>query len=203
MGGAQSPAVGAAPSQFQAPPNLPGHINFNAPVIRLGMSGNKPMAFGFDDRRGGNADGGGGNRGRLGLGADSRGDFGRQQRESTLQPLTKEEVARTIYVGGLVEGVPDDGAIERIMAVGGGLRHWQRVTDADGKPCTFGFAEFADSTSLAVATELFKEPLELPSTKYDKVVKTEDGVVEKNEIKVCFTHSLVLQSLSNISPGVC
>ena len=178
---AQSPQAGrpnGVPSQFQPPPNLP-NINFNAPVIRMGMSQSKPATgYSFDDRRGG-GDNIGGNRGRMGLGADSS----RQNRTDTLQPPTKEEVARTMFVGGLVEGSPPDSVLEEILGSGRGLRRWTRVTDADGKACEFGFAEYDDASSLEIATKLF-EDVELPLKEKSKTIKDEDGEVKKAKLKV-------------------
>ena len=126
---------GAFPANFQPPPNMP-NINFSAPVIRLGTSGpSKPDPLGArDDReRGGR---------RPGLGADSRSDMGRSGRDSMihLQPSTKEEIVRTIFVGGITEGTGGDEGIERILRAAGNLRRWTRATDADNKSCKFGFA---------------------------------------------------------------
>jgi hypothetical protein len=164
---------------FQAPPGM----DFNAPIIRMG--GMKSQGGGYDDRRGGD----GGNRGRAGLGSDSRGgDFGRQSRENNLQPLTKEEVSRTLFVGGIVEGMPQDGLLEEILGVGRGLRRWTRAVDADGKPCTFGFAEYDDASSLELASKLFEEGVDLPLREKPSVKKEEvkqeyidEKVVKKEE----------------------
>ncbi|KAG9730497.1 hypothetical protein KCU73_g11837, partial [Aureobasidium melanogenum] len=151
------PTSVAAP--FAPPQNLPD-INFNAPVIRLGVSqpASKPSNYGYDSRAPDNASG---NRNRVGLGADQR-----MPRETVqLVPPTLEEVSRTIFIGGLVDGVPDDTQLEDILGAGGQgpvkLRRWTRVTDADGKPCRFGFAEYEDAGALQLATEILKD-VEVP-----------------------------------------
>ena len=156
---AQSP-VGVQNQQFQAPPGMQG-INFNAPVIRLGMEQGKPSTptdrltagQGRHDGRGSNSEPLG-RRDRLGLGAsnDSR-NLDRERaavRESmmAMQPPTREEVARTIFIGGLKEGAPSDEAIESILRCAGKLRRWTRARDADDRLCKFGFAEYEDVESL-------------------------------------------------------
>jgi len=179
---AQSPNPGrptGVPSQYQPPSSLP-NINFAAPVIRLGVpQQGKPVApyGGFDDRRG--ASDMGGNRGRMGLGAEG----GRHNRDAALQQPTKEEVSRTIFVGGLVDGVPSDALLEEIFGVGRGLRRWSRITNADGKLCDFGFAEYEDAASLEIATKLFEE-LELPLKHKGQIAKDEDGTVKKSALTV-------------------
>lgn len=184
----QSPGPGRG---FQPPPNMPG-INFNAPVIRLGV-GNEPSRA---DNRGGRRDTGGGsnaeplgNRNRLGLGADRGGpgqdDQRRQMREAmvALAPPTREEVARTIFVGGLGEGTPGDESIEAILQCAGGLRRWTRAMDAEGKACKFGFAEYEDSDSLEAASEILRD-VEVPLMKSGVPVKDEEGKLKKVKLLV-------------------
>ncbi|THY79733.1 hypothetical protein D6C87_04086 [Aureobasidium pullulans] len=173
------PSSVAAP--FAPPQNLPD-INFNAPVIRLGVSqsNSKPSPYGYDSRAPDNASG---NRSRQGLGADQR-----LPRETVqLVPPTLEEVSRTIFIGGLVEGVPDDAQLEDILGAGGQgpvkLRRWTRVTDADGKPCRFGFAEYEDAGALQLATEIFKD-VEVPLREKGKLLKDEEGNVKKATLMV-------------------
>ncbi|KAK5119611.1 hypothetical protein LTR85_007440 [Meristemomyces frigidus] len=182
---AQSPA--GMQGQFQPPPNMPPNFNFAAPVIRLGVDG-LPQAdapersYGGRDRRDprGANDMPLGGRSRAGLGSDTRGgdrniERDRQAvRESmlALQPPTREEVARTIFVGGLVENAPSDEDIEGILRCAGKLRRWTRATDADGEKCRFGFAEYEDVDSLEAAFEIFRE-VEVPLIK--------NGVPEKDE----------------------
>ncbi|KAI4738316.1 hypothetical protein E4T50_11232 [Aureobasidium sp. EXF-12298] len=173
------PASVAAP--FAPPQNLPD-INFNAPVIRLGVSQNpsKPSPYGYDSRAPDNASG---NRSRVGLGADQR-----MPRETVqLVPPTLEEVSRTIFVGGLVDGVPDDAQLEDILGAGGQgpvkLRRWTRVTDADGKPCRFGFAEYEDAGALQLATEILKE-IDVPLREKGKLLKDEEGNTKKAKLLV-------------------
>lgn len=194
MSPAQTPVQarpGSIPASFQPPQNLP-NINFNAPVIRLGVSGAPKSGApygGFDDRGGSNNDSMGGPRNRSGVGADSR-DF-RQPRESAqFVPPTMEEVRRTIFVGGLEPGVPDDAQLEQIMAAGGQgslrLRRWTRVTDADGKSCRFGFAEYEDAGSLHVARDIFAEGdgIEVPLREKGQLIKDDEGNVKKAKLMV-------------------
>ncbi|OQU98870.1 PWI domain-containing protein isoform 5 [Cladophialophora immunda] len=146
---------GSFPPNFQPPPNMP-NINFSAPVIRLGTSGpSKPDAAGGreDRERGGR---------RPGLGAGASSDFrGERDRITQIQPPTKEEIIKTIYVGGITEGAGGDEGIERILNAAGSLRRWVRATDADGKPCKFGFAEYEDPESLSTAIEVLRD-IEVP-----------------------------------------
>lgn len=153
------------PANFQPPPGM----NFNAPVIRLGTSGAPGPVSGGGRGPGGNIDpmSAGGNR-RHGLGSDSnqRGGMGRDM--MNLAPPTKEEIARTIFIGNITEGVGGDEGLERILRCAGGLRRWTRCQDADGKACKFGFAEYEDAESLETAAEIFQEvqvPLKRPGTK--------------------------------------
>lgn len=109
-----------------------------------------------------------GNRRGMGLGfegrdRDQRGDRMRDQ-VIALQPPTREEIARTIFVGNITEGCGGDEGMQRLLGVAGGLRRWNRSLDADGKPCTFGFAEYEDADSLRTASEVFKE-VEVPKEK--------------------------------------
>ncbi|KAI6791705.1 hypothetical protein KC361_g7126 [Hortaea werneckii] len=178
-------------SQFQPPPNMPANFDPTASVIRMGVD--QP-----DSRRGaggrganteplgGSGGGAGGGRGRAGLGSDARAGGGGPRdlerdraavRESmmALQPPTREEVARTIFVGGIVENAPGDEEIETILRCAGKLRRWTRATDADGKRCRFGFAEYEDVDSLEAAHEIYKDgAVEVPLL--DKT-----GVAEKDE----------------------
>lgn len=193
------PPLGPSPAglrgQFPTPPNLP-NINFNAPVIRLGLDA-QPERGGGGDRGGRDGRGPGGpdglNRGRLGLGADggsSRNlDRERQQlRENmaALQPLMREEVARTIFIGGLVPGAPSDEKLELILRSAGKLRRWTRGYDAEDKKCKFGFAEYEDVDSLEAATEIFpgvKVPL-FDASGHVQKEEGEDGEVKMAQLLV-------------------
>ncbi|KAK4942943.1 hypothetical protein LTR10_017327 [Elasticomyces elasticus] len=147
---------GAFPPNFQPPPNMP-NINFSAPVIRLGTSGPpKPDGMGGRDER----DRGGRRAGvGSGMGSDFRG--GERERITQVQPQTKEEIIKTIFVGGITEGAGGDEGIERILRAAGNLRRWIRATDADEKPCKFGFAEYEDPESLSTAIEVLRD-VEVP-----------------------------------------
>ncbi|KAI7620658.1 hypothetical protein KC343_g8308, partial [Hortaea werneckii] len=157
-------------SQFQPPPNMPANFDPTASVIRMGVD--QPDSRRGAGGRGANTEplGGGGaagGRGRAGLGSDARGGGGGGPRDlerdraavresmMALQPPTREEVARTIFVGGIVENAPGDEEIETILRCAGKLRRWTRATDADGKRCRFGFAEYEDVDSLEAANEIY------------------------------------------------
>ncbi|OJD28742.1 u1 snrnp-associated protein usp107 [Diplodia corticola] len=172
---------GNLPPNFAPPAGMP-NINFNAPVIRLGTTG--PSAKG-DDRKGGGESTSGGPR-RAGLGSDYRGSDSRaQQRESmmSLQPPTREEIARTIFVSNITEGIGSDEGLERILRCAGSLRRWTRATDADNKPCKFGFAEFEDAESLETAAAIFQDGIEVPAKKQEPG-KGEDEEVEMARLLV-------------------
>jgi len=133
----------------------------------------------------------------MGLGADSRGgggggnDYGRQRDvDRNFVPPTMEEVRRTIFVAGLDDGTPEDSQVEQVLACGGAvrLRTWTRLLDADGHPCTFGFAEYEDANSLHLVSEIFKDgAVELPlrdKSASRALVKNEDGELKKAKLKV-------------------
>src|SRR5271163_281314 len=174
---------GGFPPNFQPPANMP-NINFSAPVIRLGTSGpSKPDPLGGRDDR----ERGGGRRGGLGFGAGP--DAGRGDRErdgiTQLHPSTKEEIIRTIFVGGITEGAGGDEGIERILRVAGNLRRWTRATDADDKACKFGFAEYEDPESLSTAIEVLRD-VEVPVKRQmpSDLKAEEDGELEKSKLLV-------------------
>jgi len=195
--GAPPGAYGAPPPTYavpgmDAPPSatpqytIPG-VDHTASVIRLGVEPRGPPAAdrerGGREGRGGNAEPLGGNSRRAGLGSDSRNiERDRAQiRESMLaiQPPTREEVARTIFVGGMGSEAPEDEAIENILRCAGKLRRWTRAWDADDKKCKFGFAEYEDVDSLEAANELFGQGIEVPAFKAGQVIR--EG--ENNEVK--------------------
>jgi RNA recognition motif-containing protein len=105
-----------------------------------------------------------------------------------LQPPTRDEIVRTLFVGGITEGVGGDDGIERILRSAGNLRRWIRATDADEKPCRFGFAEYEDPESLEIAVEILKE-VEVP---VKRQVPRQEGE-EKQEVE----KSTLLVSLSS------
>lgn len=182
--------AGANGSQppFQMPPGMP---NFNAPVIRMGLPPRDGGQGGFDDRRRG-SDMPTGNRNRLGLGADQ--GSRPHMRETNVQPLTREEVARTLFVTGLVKGTPDDAVLEEVLGAGRGLRRWTRVIDATGKGCEFGFAEYDDAASLDLASKLF-EGLSLPLKEDNKCLKDDEGNVKMADVMVGHLAALCLLHL--------
>lgn len=105
-------------------------------------------------------------------------------RESMMQlvPPTKDEIVRTIFIGGITEGAGGDDGIERIVRCAGNLRRWTRALDADNKACRFGFAEYEDPESLATAVDVLKD-VEVPvkQQKVAVVTKEDDGEDAKPE----------------------
>lgn len=177
------------PASFQGPLNMP-NINFSAPVIRLGTGPAKPSTpVSAGGKRDGSDSMSGG--GRPGLGMERGMDAQRQAlRESmmSLVPPTKEEIVRTIFVGGITEGAGGDAGIERILSAAGRLRRWDRATDADGKQCSFGFAQYDDAESLGIAVEILRD-VEIPTKKQlpsdgVKQEETEDNEIEKSKLLV-------------------
>ena len=174
---------GAFPPNFQPPANMP-NINFNAPVIRLGTTG--PAKPSLDQGRPDRVMEGGGRRAGLGAGTGDRDSQRDRIRESMmmLQPPTKEEIVRTIFIGGITEGAGGDEGIERILESAGNLRRWTRGMDADNKACKFGFAEYEDPESLATAVEVLRD-VEVPVKRQMPHGKTEeDEEVEKSRLLV-------------------
>jgi hypothetical protein len=160
----QSNRPSGLPASFQGPPNMP-NINFSAPVIRLGTGPTKastPMSGMSVKRESQDPMAAGG---RPGLGMERGMEAQRAAlRESmmNLVPPTKEEIVRTIFVGGITDGVGGDDGIERLLSTAGRLRRWDRATDADGNQCSFGFAQYEDAESLSVAVEVLKN-IEIPT----------------------------------------
>ncbi|KAL8829412.1 MAG: hypothetical protein Q9191_002029 [Dirinaria sp. TL-2023a] len=181
---------GGFPPNFQPPANMP-NINFNAPVIRLGTTGPaKPTipVGGDPSRRESNVEQ---RSTRPGLGAAPGMDAQRQAiRDNivSLVPPTKDEVLRTIFVGGITEGAGGDDGIERILQSAGNLRRWTRAMDADNKACRFGFAEYEDPESLATAIDVLRDvevPVKQQSTNgVKKEEDEEDTKIEKSKLLV-------------------
>ncbi|ETN46041.1 uncharacterized protein HMPREF1541_00224 [Cyphellophora europaea CBS 101466] len=172
---ADTPSDGRAagfPTNFQPPANMP-NINFSAPVIRLGTTqpAKSSLLDGRDDR--------GGRRGGLGSGAESRGQD--RDRITQVQPQTKEEIIKTVFVGGITEGCGGDAGIERILCTAGNLRRWIRATDAEEKPCKFGFAEYEDPESLSTAIEVLKDVRVPTKRQIPKEAKAEDDTKDDEE----------------------
>lgn len=108
-----------------------------------------------------------------------------------LQPPTRDEIVRTLFVGGITEGVGGDDGIERILQSAGNLRRWIRATDADEKPCRFGFAEFENPESLETAVEVLKE-VEVPvKRQVPRAEDEEEKKVEKSTLLVCISLMLM------------
>lgn len=174
----QTPQSGGFPSTFQPPAGL----NFNAP--RTGMGGQDARAGGGGGyQRDRNA---GGDRRGQGLGFDNRRDDGggRMRDNVVLIPSTREEVMRTIFVGNITEALTDND-MQRILGCAGGFRKWTRAIDTDNRPCKFGFAEFEDADSLAVATEIYQEvvvPVKRP-TAQEEARKEEKRLAKQQKVK--------------------
>jgi RNA-binding protein 25 len=128
------------------------NINFNAPVIRLGTTG---TPRGGTDSLAGRRESAA--PARRGLGMDGPDGGRREEQKTPLYPPTREEIARTIFVGNIPEGVGGDEGVEAILRAAGGLTRFLRAVDANNKPQTFGFAEYADALSLRTAMEIFKD----------------------------------------------
>ena len=183
----QSGRPGGFPANFQPPPNMPP-IDFGASVIRLTTGSSKPSISQGGDSGRREAEP---RSARPGLGANQGMDAQRQAvRESMMQlvPPTKEEIVRTIYVGGITEGSGGDEGIERILRSAGNLRRWVRAMDAENKACRFGFAEYEDPESLATAVEVLKvvEVPVKPQAVNDRKKEgdDEDAKVEKSKLLV-------------------
>ena len=180
---------GGFPPNFQPPANMP-NINFSAPVIRLGTSGpTKPsIPLGGDSgRRENNAES---RSSRPGLGAHGMDTQRQAIRESMMQlaPPTKEEIVRTIFIGGITEGAGGDDGIERILQCAGNLRRWTRAMDADNKACRFGFAEYEDPESLATAVDVLRDvevPIKQQTSNGVKGDNVENIKPEMGKLLVC------------------
>ena len=172
------------------------NINFSAPVIRLGTTGpSKPTSAlgesGHKDSRGDTRGG------RAGLGA-SDGSRGGRDNLAALVPPTKDEVLRTIFVGGITEGAGGDEGIERMLRCAGNLRRWSRAMDADDKACRFGFAEYEDPDSLSTAIDVLKNvevPVKPQSVK-EGAGDEDDETVEKSALLVSLLFSSPFDSHS-------
>ena len=159
------------------------NINFSAPVIRLGTGPSKPQPMAAGGRRESQDPMSAG--GRPGLGMERGMEAQRQAlRESmmSLVPPTKEEIVRTIFVGGITEGCGGDDGIERLLGTAGRLRRWDRAVDANGKQCSFGFAQYDDAESLSTAVDVLKD-IEIPTKRQPPSdgVKREDDDDKKIE----------------------
>lgn len=159
--GVQQPTISQAnrpsglPANFQPPPNLP-NINFNAPVIRLGTTvPSKPTGPESGSRKSEGQSGG-----RSGHGPDqsaSQSRSGAHREVSVLTPPSKDEVLRTLFIGDITEGVGGAVGMEKLLGAITSLKRWDKAISADGKECTFGFAQFEDADSLAVAVEVLQD----------------------------------------------
>lgn len=117
-----------------------------------------------------------------------------------LVPPTKDEVIRTVFVGGITEGSGGDEGVERILQSAGNLRRWIRAMDADNKACRFGFAEYEDPESLATAIEVLKDvevPVKPQAVNSIKKEESDEEVkVEKSRLLVRMLPPIVNSMLS-------
>ncbi|KAI9821194.1 MAG: hypothetical protein M1827_003928 [Pycnora praestabilis] len=197
---------GGLPPNFQQPPNMP-NINFSAPVIRLGTSGLGKPSTPLGGSQGGRKDSSvdlmpaGGSR--PGLGASHGGMEQQRQalRESmmALVPPTKEEMVRTIFVGGITEGVGGDEGVERILRTVGNLRRWNRAMDADNKACRFGFAEYDDAESLGTAVEVLRDITVPVKRQAAKGVQREKADEDENDVEVDKSKLIIIVDENSLS----
>jgi hypothetical protein len=162
------------------------NINFNAPVIRLANLGGTPTQgpTGGRGQRDSNAEPMGNRRG-VGMDGGRNIDQQRmqiQEKMMSLAPPTREEIARTIFIANITEGMGGDAGLERILRAVGSLRRWTRAYDADNKPCTFGFAEFDDAESLETASEVLQN-VQVPLKKPVPKTGEENGDAPEGEIE--------------------
>ncbi|KAK4663560.1 hypothetical protein QC763_609480 [Podospora pseudopauciseta] len=161
---AQANRPSGLPASFQPPPNLP-NINFNAPVIRLGptVPPLKPGAS-LTDRRDSHTP----TSARLGLGSDRHDQSRAQMRENiqSLVPPTPEERLRTIFVHKIPSGVGGEEGIQKLLNAVGRVQRWGSAQShlSEHKGDLFGFAQYEDPESLALAVELLKD-VEVPVKK--------------------------------------
>jgi RNA-binding protein 25 len=153
------------------------NINFSAPVIRLGTSGSQRS--GNLDSLTGRRDGGT-PLARRGIGMDDR--EGRREDARPLHPPTREEIARTIFVGNIPPALGDAG-IERILETAGAFTRFTRAKDANDKVQTFGFAEYGDAQSLRTATELFQD-VQIPTKRQTPGEKKDRDEVETTKLQI-------------------
>ncbi|KAK4172916.1 hypothetical protein QBC36DRAFT_381409 [Triangularia setosa] len=161
---AQANRPSGLPASFQPPPNLP-NINFNAPVIRLGATVPplKPGAS-LTDRRDSHTP----TSARPGLGSDRHDQSRAQMRENvqSLVPPTAEERLRTIFVHKIPNGVGGEEGIQKLLNTVGKVQRWGSAQShlSEHKGDLFGFAQYEDPESLALAVELLKD-VEVPVKK--------------------------------------
>lgn len=176
------------------------NINFSAPVIRLGTSGPAKPA-GPEPGKPAAGDAAGRRAGLGSVGVDTQRQ-GVREAMLQLQPPTKEEILRTIFIGGITEGTGGDDGVERILQSVGKLRRWIRATDADDKPCKFGFAEYEDPESLSTAVEVLKD-VEVPVKRQmpSEGGEQEGREVEKSTLLVCVLSRCRLLTLTLMFTG--
>ena len=109
----------------------------------------------------------------------------RDSRRDTMAPLhppTREEIARTIFVGNIPTSLGDVN-VERILETAGTFTRFIRAKDANDKIQTFGFAEYGDAQSLRTATELF-EDVQVPTKRQTPGEQVDRDEVEKTKLHI-------------------
>ncbi|KAK5660575.1 hypothetical protein OQA88_13132 [Cercophora sp. LCS_1] len=154
---AQANRPSGLPASFQPPANLP-HINFNAPVIRLGATAPVGKTGTPLDRKDSHTP----TSGRPGLGMDRGLEHSRAQLRESMQSLvqpTSEDRLRTIFVWKIPGGVGGEDGIQRLLSTVGRLKRWDSGHShlTEDKGALFGFAQYEDPESLTAAVELLRD----------------------------------------------
>jgi hypothetical protein len=167
-------------------------INFSAPVIRLGATNPpaKPSPAPGGRRE---SDAPPAASGRAAPSGDRGVEQSRAQLRESMQaliPPTEEERLRTIFIHKIPEGVGGEAGIESLLRTVGNLRRWDgsQSQETDHKGELFGFAQFEDAESLAVAVELLNNvevPVKKQAVAEAKVEETDsfDGI-DKTTLQV-------------------
>ncbi|KAL2760172.1 hypothetical protein ACRALDRAFT_1073857 [Sodiomyces alcalophilus JCM 7366] len=162
------------PPNFQTP-NIP-NFDFSAPVIRLSALGGKPSTPVDSGRR----DSATPTSGRPGLGSERGPDQSRaaaaREALQSLVPPTHEERLRTIFIHKIPAGVGGDKGMEKLLNALGPLRRWDTAasTLSDAQGAKFGFAQFEDVESFAIAVEIL-EDTEVPAKQQSPKKESDEG----------------------------
>jgi len=109
----------------------------------------------------------------------------------SLVPPTAEERLRTIFVHKIPDGVGGEAGIQKLLGIVGRLRRWDSGQShlSEHKGALFGFAQYEDPESLAVAVELLKDvevPLKKQSPTENPPAEDDDKFdgIDKEKLKV-------------------
>jgi RNA-binding protein 25 len=75
---------------------------------------------------------------------------------SSMYPMNLDEQLRTVFIGGLPAGIPDQQVLTALRIIPG-LDKWLRVTKADGTPADVGFARYTSLGSVKAALEVLSK----------------------------------------------